>query len=100
MDCKDGASCVNYIDCGTSGYCDPFFRMCRCKVDGEAGQAIPDQTSLQINRRTLGFGYASKSALYICIKTRNNQILSEQETRGVDSFLQSKLLIVRRVGIN
>ena len=96
MDCKEGASCVNYFDCGTSGYCDPFFRMCRCKVDGEAGQVSLDETSLQIIRHTMAFGDDSKSALYICIKICNNQISSEP--RGIGVFLQSNLLTVRSVG--
>ena len=39
----------------------------------EAGQVTSNETSLQINRHTMVFYYASKSALYICMKTHNNQ---------------------------
>ena len=34
-------------------------------LNSEAGQVSPNETSLQIDRRTTGFGYASKSMLYI-----------------------------------
>ena len=61
-------------------------------IISEAGQVTLDETSLQINSHITGLGYTSICALYICIKTRNNQILSEQGTTRCREFLAERVV--------
>ena len=48
---------------------------CQLAVHTEADQVTPYEASLQINRRTMGFGYASKMRCIFCIKAHDNQFI-------------------------
>ena len=72
----------------------------KVQINVEAGQVTPNETSLQISRCTMWFGYASKSALYIYLKTHNNQISVQQGTMRCQEFLvYSKLWVPSKQGV-
>ena len=83
---------MNWLELTFKSYLIYIFKIEYIAHDFEAGQVPPNEISLQISRRTKGFGYTSKSALYIYLKTCDNQILKRQGITMCQEYLVKQVV--------